>query len=688
FGTLRDKKFNTSVLDSCNNTLLVCDEPEFLEIFKQGADLLRYTVIEFDRNDLNILRQPRNGNAMLQASVLLADKYRSMIDYPISDSEHDNWLHAMFADWLVNYGRTTNLPQPDLGEYIKETSELSKGTNAHYVYPKTENDRRTFLIAADLGWQWTTTGWYALPGQSISLTRNDASQDIDVEIKLNYHQPRTNKAFEDRLYTGPLELMTQRIKLLPGKTVVFSSPYGGPIYLGANAQHEPKNVDVSAVGIAKHPSVPNGANDAEFDEFVKLFEETEIPHVDIDNGNTQLHMRKDRFIDADNFTADAVIKIARAVNDDLINPMYTLGGFAIKGKTLTESLPSDVLSVCTDIFGNADCVDEILHDRSKIQHGTFDQHATAGTGASGNPFTASWVFDPIGWGEAHEIGHNLQINKFGANYVDTLNADQWPAYTYRATENSNNIFPYWVKWRAHYINNENAPLIDDGHMNSKNLFFAFMSDVAKLKNSAGERVVLDQDCRLLNPGESRYEAGWKAGDNSAKNDYRMIFYIQMALRADRMKMRNGTILTNGFHLFTLLYEHSRIFDKYADNEAEWAANRDKLGFSLFPYSGHAVYGGNQIKDIPGNDFMLVALSQLTGYDWRSHFDLVGLHYSSLAVEQVAVNTTKGALPMGMYMLDWDMPPANMTAGLTFLPLSFSDNTTVWRDGSSPTQCAQ
>ncbi|MGY3913743.1 ImpA family metalloprotease, partial [Aeromonas piscicola] len=607
------------------------------------------------------------------------------------------------ADWLVNYGRTTNLPQPDLGEYIKETSELSKGTNAHYVYPKTENDRRTFSVAPnpDGYWeygpmalpnwrpgQWTTTGWYALPGQTVSLTRNDNFNDIDVEIRLNYHRAGTNRAYENSQYTAPLELATQRIKLLPGKTVAFSSPYGGPIYLNVDGPHEPNNVDVSAVGIAKHPSIPDGASDADIDNFVTLFQETEIPHVDIDNGNAQFHLRKDRFIEGGNASADKVKQIVVALKNDYVTPVYTLGGFSIRGKTLTESLPSDVLSVCADIFGNADCVDEILHDRAKIQHGNFDQNAETASGASGNPFDASWVIGPTGWGESHELGHNLQTNKLKANYVDASNADQWSAYEDRAQEASNNIFPYWVGWRAHYINDENAPPIDEGHVNSKKIFFAFMSDAANVTNSAGERVVYESSCQILDAGKNRYEAGWQSSSYAAVNEFRNAFYIQMALRADKMKMRNGTTLTNGFHIFTLLYEYSRIFDKYADNEANWAANRDKLGFSLFPYSGHAVYGGNNIWDIPGNDFMLVALSQLTGYDWRSHFDLVGLRYSSLAVEQVAVNTTKGALPMGMYMLDWDMPPANMTTGLTFLPLSLSDNTTVWRDGSSPTQCVE
>lgn len=167
----------------------------------------------------------------------------------------------------------------------------------------------------------------------------------------------------------------------------------------------------------------------------------------------------------------------------------------------------------------------------------------------------------------------------------------------------------------------------------------------------------------------------------------MAFYIQMALRAHGMRLADGTRLSNGFNIFTLLYQHSRIFGAVADNESDWNANRDRLGFGLFPFQGHGVYGGKQVRDIPGNDFMLVALGRLTGLDWRSHFDLLGLRYSTLAAAQVQANQPSGVLPMGMYVLEDDLPPANMSEGLTFLPLSSTDGSTLWPRGQgSPASC--
>ncbi|MCS6173920.1 hypothetical protein G7A68_05620 [Shewanella baltica] len=167
-----------------------------------------------------------------------------------------------------------------------------------------------------------------------------------------------------------------------------------------------------------------------------------------------------------------------------------------------------------------------------------------------------------------------------------------------------------------------------------------------------------------------------------------VFYIQMALKAHGITLSDGTTLNNGFNLFTLLYQHSRIFGKYANNASDWEANRSKLGFSQFPFDGNSVYGGKTVKDIPGNDFMLVSLSQLTGKDWRSHFDMLGLRYSSLAAAQTVANAISGTMPMGMYELETDLPPSNMSQGLTFVPLSLTDGTTQWKGVGSPTQCTK
>lgn len=679
---LREQRFDTQVLNDCTGNYLSCNSSAFVEAFKAGADWYRSSAETLDINSIDVFS--RTNFPLMKAGLLLADKYRSEIDYPIAYSEFSQWQQALFADWTVSYARAHNLAQADLGEYVTDKANLSKGTNAHYAYPATVSERKT--ITVPYSGQWTTTGWYALPGQTIKFSRLD-NTNANVEIKLNYHRRNTNRAFEQKVYRAPLELAQQRIKLAKGQSIEFSTPYGGPIYLYISGGEGALSVDINAQNVAKHPSIMDFSNPAEITAFNDKIQNTELPHVDLRTDGAEQHLRRDRFMNAIGGNVPDVNALLNSIVDDHINSVYTLAGLKIQGKSLTESLPADVLSSCQALFGQ-DCTDASLHTRTIIQHANYDQNAHCGSGCSGNPWDAAWNISPTGWGDNHELGHNLQTNRLNVQYATTANSDNWTGYGSRAGENSNNIFPYVVKWKTHYLRDGNTNTINDGHMNHKDLFYVFMSDAAGTTDTSGKRVVFGANCKVLDIGEDRYTAPWASNAYAVHNGYRMAFYIQMALKAHGMTLSDGTTLTNGFNLFTLLYQHSRIFGKYANNASDWEANRSKLGFDLFPFDGHSVYGGKNVRDIPGNDFMLVSLSKLTGKDWRSHFDMLGLRYSNLAVAQVTANATLGTVPMGMYELETELPPANMSQGLTFIPLSLSDSSTLWKGTSSPSQCTK
>nr|WP_320126824.1 ImpA family metalloprotease [uncultured Shewanella sp.] len=686
-GKLNEASFDTSVLNDCTGNYLSCNAAAaFVESFKAGADWYRANAETLDNNAIDVFTKA--DFPLMKAGLLLADKYRSEIDYPIAYSEFAQWQRALFADWTVSYARAHNLAQPDLGEYVTDRANLSKGSNAHYVYPATVSERK--IISVPYAGQWTTTGWYALPGQTIKLTRLDSSA-ANVEIKLNYHRRNTNRAYEQKIYRSPLELAQQRLRLAQGQSIEFSSPYGGPIYLYINGEASGGNgalsVDVNVEHVAKHPTIMDFSNPVEIAAFKDLIQNTELPHVDLRTDGAEQHLRRDRFLNAIGGNVPDVNALLKSIVDDHINSVYTLAGLKIQGKSLTESLPADVLAACKGLFGN-DCIDNNLHTRTIIQHANYDQNAHCGAGCSGNPWDAAWNIDPTGWGDNHELGHNLQTNRLNVQYATAANSDNWTGYASRAGENSNNIFPYVVKWKTHYLRDNNTDTVTDGHMNHKDLFYVFMSDAAGTTNTSGKRVVFGANCKVLDAGEDRYTAPWASNAYAVHNGYRMSFYIQMALKANGMMLSDGTMLNNGFNLFTLLYQHSRIFGKYANNASDWEANRSKLGFDQFPFDGNSVYGGKTVKDIPGNDFMLVSLSQLTGKDWRNHFDMLGLRYSSLAAAQTVANATSGTMPMGMYELETDLPPANMSQGLTFVPLSLADGTTQWKGTGSPSLCAK
>ena len=296
-GKLNEASFDTSVLNDCTGNYLSCNAAAFVESFKAGADWYRANAETLDNNAIDVFTKA--DFPLMKAGLLLADKYRSEIDYPIAYSEHAQWQRALFADWAVSYARAHNLAQPDLGEYVTDRVNLSKGSNAHYAYPATVSERKT--ISVPYAGQWTTTGWYALPGQTIKLTRLDSSA-ANVEIKLNYHRRNTNRAYEQKVYRGPLELAQQRLRLAQGKSIEFSSPYGGPIYLYINGDASSVDgalsVDVNAKHVAKHPTIMDFSNPAEIAAFNERIQNTELPHVDLRTDGAEQHLRRDRFLNA------------------------------------------------------------------------------------------------------------------------------------------------------------------------------------------------------------------------------------------------------------------------------------------------------------------------------------------------------------------------------------------------------
>ncbi|MCI5124795.1 MAG: hypothetical protein D3925_10030, partial [Candidatus Electrothrix sp. AR5] len=221
------------------------------------------------------------------------------------------------------------------------------------------------------------------------------------------------------------------------------------------------------------------------------------------------------------------------------------------------------------------------------------------------------------------------------------------------------------------------------------------SDLAGLtQNISGvdKKVLYDEDCNLMGSfdaasSNNRYSVIWENSAYAADNGMRMSFLLQLPVMLDKKIMRGGTTLQHGMDIFTLLYSQSRLFAQAAKNETDWNNSRVSLGFGTFPYEGGGPYGGLKVKNIPGNDFLLVALGFITGLDWRTYFDLRGVRYSDLAAQQVAQHTTDNiitsAVGTAFAVLDTELPALDMSA----VPYVNLDGTSVWpKDGWHPSQC--
>jgi hypothetical protein len=497
----------------------------------------------------------------------------------------------------------------------------------------------------------------------------------------------------------------------PGQSIVVSSPYGGPIYLRTVGTTDVagKRAQVHLANVARHPALLDLADPTAVTAFVDAVKSSPLPHVDLRGAGFEAHLRKDRLL----ATLDAPVEVARRgagtkvtvdyhgdvtalladVKDNFVVPELALAGFAGPGKTLDQTLSADVKAICGAL--GWDCLDPTLHARGGTQHMNFDQWAACGDGCSGNPFDADWSIEPLGWGESHELGHNLQVSELQIGYVAEGDRNDWTKYASRAGENSNNVFPYHNLWRWLRGVAHETGTVRDGHMNLKELFAMVQSSRAGLVRTIGgapRKVVFDHTCKRVGDWPAtatdvHAEAIWADGGYAATNGPRMGFYLGLPFRLHGATMAGGTKLRDGYDVVTLLYAARRLFHRAATDDARWLAARDALGFGLFPRTGHATYGGGSVADVPGNDFLLVALAKLSGLDFRPYFRDHGVRFSDLAASQIdvhaAAGVVHGTILSGLVVLDDDLAPADLST----LTLVAPDGTSKWpRDAFDPAAC--
>ncbi len=718
--TVCDGSLTVADLGSCPGaatTLHSCSAAGFHTRLLDGLDTLRTTLTGLDAAAENPFQA--DGYRSLRALILLGDVYRAgaagtaAVRYPVASTRAPaNFARAAFADSSVHLAHGTNRAQSDLGTYACPRATVLTAPCVPYD-PAAVPVADAAVTAAFLpGDEWSTIGRYALAGRPFHLRRTDAVGGR-VFARVGFAREGTTRAFattaDSTRYDRPQYLASAWVELAPGRDITLSSPIGGPVYfrlIGSDALAGLSAV-VDTRGLAHHATLTD-VSPAGTAAFVREVQTSPLPHVDLRLTGFEVHLRKDRFLTTafggtnlaelvagGQYTVRYDGDVARMVDDvqrNYVARVYGLAGFAAPGSTLAATLSDDVRGVCAD--RGWDCTDATLHRRTTVQHANYDEYANCGSGCSGNPFDADWSMIPLGWGESHELGHNLQTNALNVHWMTPANRNNWARWESRAGENSNNIFPYHTLWRFLRRERNDTVAVRDGHMNLKSFFAAAQSARAGLFATVGgarRRVVYDERCTVLydtDPADADPlpEAIWSDPAYAADNGLRMAFYLGIPLRLHGRTLR-GRRLTEGFDIFPILYAQTRLLARSARDAATWNAARSGLGFDLFPYDGHATYGGRRVANIPGNDFLVVALSFVTGLDFRPYFRDHGVRVSDLAAAQVQAHVDAGrvTVPIGgsALVLDTDLAPSDpATLGTVAL-----DGTAAWpRDGFHPARC--
>jgi hypothetical protein len=233
---------------------------------------------------------------------------------------------------------------------------------------------------------------------------------------------------------------------------------------------------------------------------------------------------------------------------------------------------------------------------------------------SGNPIHSSSGFEPRGWGESHEIGHNLQ---------------RFKVYDGMSIEVSNNIFPMHKKWRMFRDLGRTAV----GYYNELG-DTQIVFDLLKAAQSETNKTAAVRQRLWTNPAYA------------AQNRARLYFYMQWVFIYYETLRESGLTESKAWDqawdVFPLLYLQLRQIE--STPAASWTTGTgSKWGFSQYankPWTSDGPDTSVSPSVFPQHDYLLVALGKITGKDLRGLFDLWGVETTSQGRNQVAALNLK------------------------------------------------
>lgn len=668
------------------------------QAYRTAVNAWRTMITNVDKTGVTWFVMPRNNDLDLyRALVLVADKLRTgagpslrpgdtavAVDYPVpAPTDGAALTRAMFVDATTMTAWAGNQAAAKTGTLYCTRTKLIANTCTAPSWPHV--GAHDVTLKATGGDEWQATGLDALPGSPLTVSLA-SDPGVAVYVRTFYQRSGgTRSAYVDgsnrSVYDRPQFVATDWVPVTTTPRQI-SSPYGGPLYVRivGSAAALGTSVPLQFSNVGTHPTVLDMTDDAQIAAFSTAINEGAY-YADLAGNGFQAHVPVP-YIQRALTESSAQSSIGRSLlysshgglgqflldfRDQFVFSIYRLAGLQIGTQPLIDTLDVDVATICQNL--GFPCLDSSLNQRTQIQHVNYDLNAVCGSLCSGNPIDSSGPPITFGWGESHELGHNLQRPQLNVSWPNTgtngsnpAAADSWSNYSNRSGEVSNNIFPYHTGWNffrvAHPgwgLNPETDPALPDtGNLNRDvggvDAFFIAQSiRSAQLKN--GNLAGFDARCvshttdAVTTPTNIAIaNAIWRNSGTYDDNPLRMSFYQQIPVMLRGKVMADGTTLTDGFGIWTLLYQASRGWSDAASSQAKWTpAAQATYGMGTFPWNGmDAVYGsGKTVNSMIGNDWMLIMLSKISGYDFRPFFQMHGVLYTTMADQQVTANAPVG-----------------------------------------------
>ncbi|MCG9695856.1 ImpA family metalloprotease [Shewanella sp. Isolate11] len=641
---LRDGSFTQVDLSVCGD--YKCPQSERLtQELLRLSDWWKVSLDAVDVTSGELFSQPDLDMVKLQ--VLLGDLLRQEIQYPVDPhADLQVFARAYLADHLNFYRRQVTPMQPDLGDFSYQHDALSKVSSQSIVDQLSDKVLDTNYVSQLNSDNELTrlTGYYLLPGSSITLKRTDSNSGevyalINAQARGNTHEYHvSNQGVSD--YQRPIYLQSPSFLLPVGEEVVLSTPYGGSLLI-----EQPMgsgDISVAIEGVYPYTFLDDFNDQQQIDNFVDSLASSPIKWLGIKSDFVEINAPKDRIEDTitnASYRGDVQLYM-QDIWRYLIKGAYELAGFVDSASGLVQT--AGVTATCQSM--GWDCSDEEIHRKPKLQRINVDYNPRCGAACSGNPFDVTGL-DPIGRLESHELGHGLQRSR-----MHILNRSG----TRTTGETSNLLFERYKAWQ-YYQGKPGAEDVGINMIRARNSFL--MLQCAQRGTS-----VLDTMQAVL----------WEPTGTYTNAAERLNFYGQLVMKADREQTQLGF---SGWDIITLIYKHERLLSQALEDGDKAAL--DKLGLSL--------YSIGAADTISSNDYLLIISSMLFKQNMNAYFDAWGIVISDVAKQQVTALGYASA-PLEYYYFDKDVWTEMGLASSKALAI---DGTTPWplntghaRDGFS------
>ncbi|GIU21387.1 hypothetical protein TUM3792_22180 [Shewanella sp. MBTL60-007] len=482
-----------------------CDAT-FNDDYRPALASIRSNIQGIETNRIDIFKQP--NYSLYKLLILLGDNYRQAIQYPmdVATSDSLNFLKAYYADHSVYNFRDINAVQQDLGNFSR--------TDFSHINAV---DQDVNLMSKK---GFRSAGIYALPGQTVSVTRKDNSE-VRSWVFINTLRSGSTHEFASNGYNRPKLLQSTHIEVKAGETIKFTSPYGGPMQIRFDQTDLPTQFSFEQVGL--HPYWRKGMDG---EQFLQDLAANQYDWAELATDHFEVHSKLDKMQNTMEHEPlwNTPEKMATAIMTQVHNYPHLLAGF--KGPFIDEV--AEITEFAASQGWETDSIDTVKHMNA-------DQ-ATCGYGCSGNPYDAYWSFSPTGHGDIHELGHGLEKGR--------LRFDGHEGHA------STNPYSYYTKSRAY-------------------------TELGKLPSCQGldiddEFAVLQASMNQADPFAYMQEAKLTSWSNG------MATMLQMMVAAQKQGA-----LENGWHLLARLHILLREFERAKASEELWLEKRAQLGFSQF-----------------------------------------------------------------------------------------------------------